>query len=86
MHATVGRRTMLRDDLPAAVDARRVEAAVIAEAYRSAHRGDDRAALVSAIADALADLAAAEERTEAVRRQVSRGYVRAGAPAANERA
>jgi len=86
MHAAVGRRTVLRDDLPAAVDARWVEAEMIAEAYRSAHRGDDRAALVSAIADALADLAAAEERTEAVRRQVSRGYVRAGAPAAGERA
>lgn len=86
MHAAVGRRTVLRDDLPAAVDARRVEAAVIAEAYRSAHRGDDRAALVAAIADALADLAAAEERTEVVRRQVSHGFVRAGAPAAEERA
>lgn len=79
MHAAVGRRTMLRDDPPDAVDARRAEAAVIAEAYRSAHRGDDRAALVAAIADALADLAAAEERTEAMRRQVSRGYVRGAA-------
>ncbi|MFD6320935.1 hypothetical protein [Methylorubrum thiocyanatum] len=86
MHAAVGRRTVLREDPPAAVDARRAEAAVIAEAYRSAHRGDDRAALVAAIADALADLDAAEERAEAVRRQVSRGYVRAGAPAADERA
>ncbi|PXW50211.1 hypothetical protein [Methylobacterium sp. B4] len=86
MHAAVGRRTVLRDDLPAAVDARRIEAEMIAEAYRSAHRGDDHTALVAAIADTLADLAAAEERTEAVRRQVSRGYVRAGAPAADERA
>ena len=86
MHAVVGRRTVLRDDLPAAVDALRAEAEVIAEAYRNAHRGDERAALVAAIADALADLAAAEERTEAVRRQVSRGYVRAGAPASDGRA
>ncbi|WHQ72784.1 hypothetical protein KEC54_19900 [Methylorubrum extorquens] len=76
---------MLRDDLPAVADARRAEAAVIAEAYRSAHPGDDRAALVAAIADALADLAAVEERTEAVRRQVSRGYARAAAPVAIER-
>ncbi|MCP1546994.1 MULTISPECIES: hypothetical protein [Methylorubrum] len=59
---------------------------MIAKAYQSAHRGDDRAALVAAIVDALADLAAAEERTEAVRRQLSRGYVRAGAPAADRRA
>ena len=79
MHAAVGRRTVLRDDLPNAVDARRAEAAVIAEAYRSAHRGDDRAAPVSAIADALADLTAAKERTAAVRRQVSRDYVRGAA-------
>jgi hypothetical protein len=84
MHAVVGRRTVLRDDLPTAADARCAEAEEIAEAYRSAHRGDDRAALVTAISDALADLAAAEERTEAVRRQVSRGYVRAGAPAPSE--
>ncbi|MGN7126325.1 hypothetical protein [Methylorubrum thiocyanatum] len=84
MHAAVGRRTVLRDDLPAVTDARWAEAAVIAEAYRSAHRGDDHAALVAAIADALAELAAAEGRTEAVRRQISRGYVRAGAPAPGE--
>ncbi|CAO4174890.1 hypothetical protein [Methylorubrum extorquens] len=76
MHAVVGRRTMLRDDLPTAADARRAEAEEIAEAYRSAHRGDDRAALIAAIADALADLTTAEQRTEAVRRQVSHGYVR----------
>ncbi|MER2249677.1 hypothetical protein ABS772_07085 [Methylorubrum podarium] len=82
MHGVVGRRTMLCDDLPAAAETWCAEAAVIAEAYRSAHRGDDRAALVAAIADALADLAAAEERTEAVRQQVSRGYVRSAAGAA----
>lgn len=76
MHAVVGRRTVLRDDRPASVDARRVEAEVIAEAYRTAHRGNDHAALVAAIADALADLTAAEERMEAMRRQVSHGYVR----------
>ncbi|MEG9504025.1 MAG: hypothetical protein MIN69_19560 [Methylorubrum extorquens] len=86
MHASVGRRTVLRGDLPAAADARRAEAAEIAEAYRNAHRGDDHAALVAAVADALADLDAADARTAAVRRQVSRGYVRAGAPAADERA
>lgn len=86
MHGVVGRRMALRDDLSAMADTRRAEAALIAEAYRTAHSGDDRAALLAAIADALADLAAAEERTEAVRRQVSRGYVRAGAPAADERA
>lgn len=77
MHAVVGRRTVLRDDLPAAA-----EAEVIAEAYRTAHCGDDRAALVAAIADALADLTAAEQRTEAMRRQVSRGYARGAAGAA----
>lgn len=76
MYAAVGRRTVLRDDSLAAVDARRAEAGVIAEAYRAAHRGDDQAPLVAPIADALADLAAAEERFEAARRQVSRGYVR----------
>ncbi|CAO4164107.1 hypothetical protein [Methylorubrum extorquens] len=86
MHAAVGRRTVLRDDLPAAVDAQWVEAEMIAEAYRSAHRGDDRAALVAAIADALADLTAAEQRAEAMRLQVSRGYARAGVPVAVERA
>ncbi|CAO4185380.1 hypothetical protein [Methylorubrum populi] len=79
MHDVVRRRTVLRDDLPTLVDARRAEAAVIAEAYRSAHRGDDLAALVAAIADALADLAAAEEQTEAVRSQISRGFVRGAA-------
>ncbi|WP_246695895.1 hypothetical protein [Methylorubrum populi] len=67
---------MLLDDLPAAVDARRAEAEVIAEAYRTAHRGNDYAALVAAIADALADLTAAEQRMEAAQRQVSHGYVR----------
>ena len=82
MHADVGRRTVLRDDLPAAADARRAEAEVIAEAYRTAHCGDERAALVAAIADALADLTAAEQRTEAMRRQVSRGYARGAAGAA----
>ncbi|GEL43375.1 hypothetical protein MEX01_39660 [Methylorubrum extorquens] len=76
MHAAVVRRTMLCDDLPAAVDARRAEAEAIAELYLSAYRGNERAALVAAIADALAELAAADQRTEAVRRQVSRGYVR----------
>lgn len=84
MHAAVGRRTVQRDDLPGAADARRAEAEAIAEVYRSAHGGDERSALVAAIADALADLTAAEQRTEAVRRQVSRGYVRAGAPAPGE--
>jgi hypothetical protein len=79
MHDVVRRRTVLRDDVLTLVDARRAEAAVIAEAYRSAHRGDGRAALIAAIADALADLAAAEEQTEAVRRQVSRGFVRGAA-------
>ncbi len=79
MHDVVRRRTVLRDDVLTLVDARRAEPAVIAEAYRSAHRGDDRAALIAAIADALADLAAAEEQTEAVRRQVSRGFVRGAA-------
>ncbi|CAO4146882.1 hypothetical protein CLBKND_04217 [Methylorubrum aminovorans] len=76
MHAVVGRRTVLRDDLPTTVDARRAEAQVIAEAYRTAHCGDDHAALVAAIADALDDLAAAEQRMEVVQRQVSHGYVR----------
>ena len=74
MHDVVRRRTVLRDDVLTLVDARRAEAAVIAEAYRSAHRGDDRAALIAAIADALADLAAAEEQTEAVR-QIGRAHV-----------
>lgn len=76
MHAVVGRRTVLRDDLPTTVDARRAEAEVIAEAYRTAHRGNDHAALVAAIADALADLTAAEQQMKAVQRQVSYGYVR----------
>lgn len=76
MHGFVGRRTMLRDDLSAAVDARRAEAEAIAEVYLSAHRGDEKAAIVAAIADALADLTAAEQRTDVVRRQVSYGYVR----------
>lgn len=76
MHAAVGCRTMLCDDLPVTVDVRRAEAEAIAEVYLSAHRGNERAALVAAIAEALADLTAAEQRTDVMRRQVSHGYVR----------
>ena len=39
------------------VDARQTEADSIAAAYRRLHRGDDRAALLAVIIDALADLA-----------------------------
>jgi hypothetical protein len=76
MHAFSGRRTMLGDDLPAGQDARRAEAEAIAQAYRAAHRGDDQAALVAAITDALVDLDAAEVRAAAARRAVSHGFVR----------
>ncbi|MFY9293605.1 MAG: hypothetical protein WAP03_23325 [Methylorubrum rhodinum] len=67
---------MLRDDLTTGQDARRAEAEAIALVYRAAHRGDDQAALVAAITDALVDLDAAEERAAAARRVVSRGFVR----------
>ncbi|SFK86269.1 hypothetical protein [Methylorubrum salsuginis] len=82
MHAISGRRTMLRDDLTTGQDARRAEAEALAQAYRTAHRGDDQAALVAAISDALADLDATEERAAATRRAVSHGFVRGriGAP------
>ncbi|TXN76606.1 hypothetical protein FV228_00185 [Methylobacterium sp. WL18] len=59
------------------MDARRVEAEAVAAAYRHLHRGDDRAALLAAITDALADLDAANRRVEVHLRQISRGYVRA---------
>lgn len=59
------------------VDARRTEAEAVAAAYRTLHRGDDRAALLAVITDALADLDAAGREVEAQARQVSRGYVRA---------
>ena len=59
------------------VDARRTEAEAIAAAYRRLHRGDDRAALLAVITDALADLDTAEWRIEAQARQISCGYVRA---------
>ena len=82
MHAFSRRRTMLRDNLTAGQDARRAEAETLAQAYRTAHRGDDQAALVAAIIDALADLDATEERAAATRRAVSHGFVRGriGAP------
>lgn len=76
MHAFSGRRTMLRDDLTAERDARRAEAEALAQAYRTAHRGDGQAALVAAISDALADLDAAEERAAVARCAISRGFVR----------
>jgi hypothetical protein len=59
------------------VDARRSEADAIAKSYRRLHRGDERAALLAVITDALADLEAAEQQVEAEARLVSRGYVRA---------
>jgi len=76
MHAFSERRTMLRDDLPTGQDARCGEAEALAQVYRTAHRGDDQAALVAAIRDALADLDVAEERVAAARRAVSHGFVR----------
>ncbi len=65
MHAFSGRRTMLRDNLTAGQDARRAEAETLAQAYRTAHRGDDQAALVAAIIDALATSDATEEERAA---------------------
>jgi hypothetical protein len=59
------------------VDARRTEAEAVAAAYRTLRRGDDRAALLAVVTDALADLDAARRQVEAQARQVSRGYVRA---------
>lgn len=59
------------------VDARRMEAEAVAVVYRSLHRGDDRAALLAVIADALADLDAARRQVEVQARQVFRGCVRA---------
>ncbi|WP_267427645.1 hypothetical protein [Methylobacterium sp. GC_Met_2] len=59
------------------VDARRTEVEAVAAAYRSLHRGDDRAAPLAVITDALADLDAAGRQVEAQARQVSRGYTRA---------
>jgi len=61
------------------VDARRAEAEAVAAAYRRLHQGDDRAALLAVITDALADLDAAGRLVEAQARQVSRGYTRATA-------
>ncbi|MEZ0251709.1 MAG: hypothetical protein ACAH20_12275 [Methylobacteriaceae bacterium] len=68
---------MLRDDRTTSLDARRAEAEALALAYSAAHRGDDRAALIAAITDALVDLDTAEEKTAAARRAVSHGFVRA---------
>ena len=76
MHAVAERRTPPHNEPPARATTRRTEAECIAQAYRDAHHGDDRAALVAAITDVLTDLAAAERRTEAVRREVSYGFVR----------
>jgi hypothetical protein len=76
MHAVAERRTTPHSEQPARANTQRTEAECIAQAYRDAHQGDDRAALVAAITDALADLAAAERGTEAVRREVSHGFVR----------
>ncbi|MER2249633.1 hypothetical protein ABS772_06850 [Methylorubrum podarium] len=76
MHAVAERRTTPHNEPPARANTPRTEAEFIAQAYRDAHRGDHRAALLAAITDALTDLAAAERRTEAVRREVSRGFVR----------
>lgn len=58
------------------VDARRTEAEAVAAAYRRLHRGDDRAALLAVITDALADLDVAEQRAVVQSRQISCGYVR----------
>lgn len=52
------------------------EAEVIAAAYQRAARGDAWRALVAAIADALADLDAAERRIARQDRLISRGYAR----------
>lgn len=76
MHAVAERRMTPHNHPPATASTQRTEAECIAQAYRDAHHGDDRAALVAAIDDALADLAAAERRAEAVQREVSRGFVR----------
>jgi hypothetical protein len=59
------------------VDASRREANAIATAYRRLHRGDDRAALLAVIIDALADLDAAGQQVEVQARQEPRGFVRA---------
>lgn len=76
MHAFSGRREMLRDDLTAGPDTRRAKVEALALAYSAAHRGDDRAALIAAITDALIDLDTAEEQTALARRAVSYGFVR----------
>ncbi|KQT09048.1 hypothetical protein ASG40_10320 [Methylobacterium sp. Leaf399] len=76
MHAIAERGTTPHNEPPVGAITQRTEAVCIAQAYRDAHHGDDRAALVAAVTDALTDLAAAERRTEAVRREVSRGFVR----------
>lgn len=76
MHAVAERRTTSHNEPPATPSTQHTEAECIAQAYRDAHHGDDRAALVAAITDALADLAAAEHRADAVQREVSRGFVR----------
>jgi hypothetical protein len=59
------------------VDARRSETDTVAAAYRRLYRGDDRAALLAVIIDALADLDSTEQQIAAQARQVSRGYFRA---------
>jgi hypothetical protein len=61
-------------DPPAEV--RLTEAEVIALAYHRAARGDAWIALVAAIADALVDLEAAEQRVVLQGRLISRGYAR----------
>ncbi|WP_409566329.1 hypothetical protein [Methylobacterium sp. J-070] len=60
------------------------EAELIARAYHRAARGDTWGALVAAVADALADLDAAERCIARQGRLISRGYARCwtGAPAA----
>ena len=67
---------MRRKPQPQPADAYSSEVETIARAYRRAHHGDDGAALLAVIADALVDLDAAERRVRSQARQISTGYAR----------
>jgi hypothetical protein len=72
---------MHADPDEAAVEIRLREAEAIAVAYHRAARGDAWQALVTAVADALADLAAAERCIAWQGQLISHGYARGSAGA-----
>ena len=72
----IGAKRMRQRPQPHPVDADSSEVETIARAYRRAHHGNDGAALLAVIANALTDLDAAERRVQSQARQISTGYAR----------